>query len=39
MDLQFFMMGGIDRVSVVLAIAGAVVLLGATLSLRRLQAL
>lgn len=33
--MQFFIMGGIDRVSILLGIAGAIVLLGAVLSLRR----
>ena len=37
MGPQFFIMGGIDRVSVALAIAGAIFLLGAVLSLSRLK--
>jgi hypothetical protein len=36
MGLQFLLVGAIDRVSVALAIAGTILLLGAVLSLRRL---
>lgn len=36
MGFQFFLIGGIDRISIALAIGGAILLLGAVLSLRRL---
>ncbi|HTY90286.1 MAG TPA: hypothetical protein VMC84_03845 [Methanocella sp.] len=36
MGLQF-VIGSIDRLSILLAISGAIVLLGATLSLRRFE--
>jgi hypothetical protein len=37
MDIQFFTSGSIDRITIVLSIAGAIVLFGAALSIRRLQ--
>jgi hypothetical protein len=37
--LDFILTGTIDRISIVLAIAGAILLLGAVLSMRRLQVL
>jgi hypothetical protein len=39
MGLEFLLLGSIDRLSIALALAGAILLLGAVLSLRRLQGL
>ncbi len=37
MGLQFYFLNGIDRLSIALAIGGAILLLAGVLSLRRLQ--